>query len=111
VSQGFLLPLLHMRLFVCPALQLRLKCLETLLQLLQLIQADPAAAAAFRSATAAAAPQQHADANGSGAAGSSLPGVVSACLSGVSANDPSVAHKALAAQAAAVLGQMGARPA
>lgn len=91
------------------ALQLRLKCLETLLQLLQLIQADPAAAAVFKSATAAAAPQQQqqADSNGS-VAGSSLPAVVSACLSGVSANDPSVAHKALAAQAAAVLGQMGA---
>jgi hypothetical protein len=72
---------------LCP--QLRLKCLETLLQLLSLIQADAAATAAFKATAAAAAAAE-----------------VSACLSGVAANDPSVAHKALAAQAAAVLAKM-----
>lgn len=68
-------------------LQVRLKCLETLLQLLTLIQADAAAAAAFKATAAAAAD-------------------VSACLSGVTANDPSGAHKALAGQAAAVLAKI-----
>lgn len=88
----------------CHALQLRLKCLETLLQLLTLIQADAAATAAFKSAAAAptAAQQQQTDSSVSSSS-SALAGLVSGCLSGVSASDPSAAHKALAAQAAAVL--------
>jgi hypothetical protein len=69
------------------SLQLRLKCLETLLQLLTLIQADAEAAAAFKTSAAAAAE-------------------VSTCMSGVTANDPSGAHKALAAQAAAMLAKI-----
>jgi hypothetical protein len=82
-------------------LQLRLKCLETLLQALTLIQADTAATAAFKLAAAAPTATQQADSSSS-----SLSGLVSGCLSGVSARDPSAAHKALAAQAAAVLQKM-----
>jgi hypothetical protein len=85
----------------CPALQLRLKCLETLLQALTLIQADTAATAAFKAAAAPTASQQQVVDSSS-----SLSVLVSSCLSGVSASDPSAAHKALAAQAAAVLQKM-----
>jgi len=89
-------------------LQLRLKCLEALLQLLQLIQAHPTATAAWKAATTGPQQQQLGSSSGSttataAAAGGSLAAAVSACLSGVTANDPSVAHKALAGQAAAVL--------
>jgi hypothetical protein len=95
--------------------QLRLKCLEALLQLLQLVQGDAAATEAFMAApAAAAAPQQQLVAGSSegssqqaGGAASSLSSVVCGCLSSVAVNDPSAAHKALAGQATAVLKDMG----
>ena len=95
-------------------LQLRLKCLEALLQLLQLVDADSAAAAAWTAAAAAAPQQQQAGgvgSNGSSSSSSSgsLSADVSACLSGVVANDPSMAHKALAGQAAEVLSRINSR--
>jgi hypothetical protein len=65
--------------------QLRGRCLEALLQLLQVLEGGPAdGTAAFN------------------AAGDLADGVA-ACLATVSAQDPSVAHKALAGQAAAAL--------
>jgi hypothetical protein len=85
---------------------LRLKCLETLLQLLQLIQADATGTAAL---IRAAAPQQQQlqQAESNGSKGGGLVAAISTCLAGVSANDPSIAHKALAAKAAAVMEQLG----
>jgi hypothetical protein len=75
----------------CRRAQLRVRCLEALLQLLQALDplppaADPAGAATLKAAD-----------------GGSLAAAVAACLATVSAQDPSMAHKALAGQAAAVL--------
>jgi hypothetical protein len=100
------------------ACQLRVKCLEVLLKALQLLAADaPGAPGAFRQATLSGQPHQapqvtSADdvSGGSGGGGGSadessrsLAAAVSRCLSAVSAQDPSAAHQALAAQADAVL--------
>ncbi|KAF8066438.1 hypothetical protein HT031_002762 [Scenedesmus sp. PABB004] len=74
--------------------QLRVKCLEALLALLE-AAADDAAATAVLAATAAP--------GASGAAGSALVPALDACPAQVSAQDPSAAHKALAGAAAAAL--------
>lgn len=77
--------------------QLRGRCLQALSQLLAAICSDPPAAEAFKSASS----------SGSGG-GRSLSEAVAQCLGQVAGQDPSAAHKALAAQAASSLQQITA---
>jgi hypothetical protein len=86
----------------CAVLQLRAKCLEALVQLLQVAAADGEAVRAFR--------QSSGDGK-SGSAGStlaatessSLSATVSSCMMDVSSQDPAAAHKALASKALNIL--------
>jgi hypothetical protein len=84
------------------ALQLRAKCLEALVKLLQLAAADEDAVHAFRLTGD--------DGKSDSAASTlvvierkSLASTVSSCMTAVSSQDPSAAHKALADQALSAL--------
>lgn len=81
----------------CVNMQLRVKCLEALLQLLKVVTADPEAAARFQAAGG------RADAGEEAPPSAPLLADVEGCLAQVAAQDPAASHKDLAAQARAVL--------
>lgn len=87
--------------------QLRGKCLEVLVQLLQTFEGDAEASRAFLSADADASSisgvGSESAATGGGAGSSSLSSIVARCMATVASQDPSAAHTALAGRATAVL--------
>lgn len=88
-------------------MQLRGKCLEVLVQLLQKFEGDAEASRAFLSADADSSNISGVGggsaATSAGAGSSSLSSTVARCMATVTSQDPSAAHTALAGQATAVL--------
>ncbi|WIA23756.1 hypothetical protein OEZ85_000433 [Tetradesmus obliquus] len=85
--------------------QLRGKCLEVLVQLLQTFEGDAEASRAFLSADGDASSISSAggESAATGAGSSSLSSTVACCMATVASQDPSAAHTALAGRATAVL--------